>query len=99
MRVAEVVMFTLPGESSPDPYDGLDDLVAERLEDAPDSWDDVTQPEVTVTQAVDAQGEKFIILDAAKEPIDSTRQPRLVQGLLSHWQSALYGRQREPGED
>jgi hypothetical protein len=83
------MLFTLPDESHPDPYAGLDDLTPPDLD-----WDDETQPEVTVTQAVDAQGEKFIILDAAKEPIDSTREPRKVQGLLAHWQSTLYGRQR-----
>jgi hypothetical protein len=88
------VIFTLPDESRPDPYDGLDDMTPDTLD-----WDDETQPEVFVKEAVDSSGEKFVICDAAKEPIDSTRNPRLVQKLIDHWQAALYGRQRQPGED
>ena len=101
LRVAAVVMFTLPDESRPDPYDGLDDMTPDtrRPLDTLD-WDEDTLPEVTVTQAVDAQGEKFIILDAAKEPIDSTRSPRRASALVLHWQEELYGKRgRQPGED
>jgi hypothetical protein len=46
-------------------------------------------------------GNVFYILNSVLEPIDSTRDPEKVQGLIEHWQAVLYGgdRERPRGDD
>jgi hypothetical protein len=57
-------------------------------------------PQVTHKMEDTPQGEKFLILDAEQEPIDSTFKAGRVEGLIQHWQQMLYGRRaRVPVED
>lgn len=88
----------------------FDEYYRERHGVDPDPWDESTipgivKPQVTHKTVSDAAGEKFLILDSVREPIDSTRNAGKVEGLIEHWQAALYGgagngkRAREPGED
>jgi hypothetical protein len=62
-------------------------------------WEDITltnyppkpKPTVLVKETSDAMGTKWLILDSAKEPVDSTRRHERVGGLVEYWQEFLYG--------
>jgi hypothetical protein len=70
-------------------------------EDSPD-WDEPTFVTRNLTPRVSwrEDGDRYLILDAAGEPIDSTRVKERIKGLMKHWQHELYGDgERWPGED
>lgn len=49
-------------------------------------------PRVTVKEVEKSGGRHvYLILDSAKEPIDSTTRGYLVPGLIAHWQKFIYG--------
>ena len=88
-------MFTTPEE---DRYER-----ARRARDEEPDWEDITMshhPQMTWKGILTSTGKKYYILDAALEAIDSTQDEGKVEGLMKHWQAALYGkREKQPGED